>query len=86
MVDFANKNIGGGVLRRGLVQEELLFMTYPELILAKLMMPREIAPNEAVVITNVVRTSDYEYRNRQVVPVRIQNAPPILGHFAAVDP
>lgn len=29
MVDFANKNIGGGVLNNGAVQEEILFCIFP---------------------------------------------------------
>ncbi|KAH9601373.1 Poly(ADP-ribose) glycohydrolase [Trypanosoma melophagium] len=33
-VDFANKFIGGGVLRSGCVQEEIRFVTCPELILS----------------------------------------------------
>ena len=32
MIDFANENIGGGVLGNGAVQEEILFVCYPELI------------------------------------------------------
>ena len=32
MVDFANKNIGGGVLNNGSVQEEILFCVFPELV------------------------------------------------------
>jgi poly(ADP-ribose) glycohydrolase len=37
MVDFANKRIGGGVLRNGCVQEEILFAIFPEAIVTKLM-------------------------------------------------
>ncbi|ORC92178.1 putative poly(ADP-ribose) glycohydrolase [Trypanosoma theileri] len=35
-IDFANKVVGGGVLRTGCVQEEIRFITYPELILSQL--------------------------------------------------
>jgi hypothetical protein len=31
-LDFANKYIGGGVMRRGMVQEEIMFMEMPELL------------------------------------------------------
>lgn len=31
LVDFANKKIGGGVLKNGAVQEEILFMKFTEL-------------------------------------------------------
>ena len=35
-MDFANKFIGGGVLGRGCVQEEIRFLICPELILSRL--------------------------------------------------
>ena len=34
MVDFANIKIGGGVLRNGCVQEEILFLIFPEAIMS----------------------------------------------------
>ena len=34
--DFANKKIGGGVLRTGCVQEEIRFLANPELVVARL--------------------------------------------------
>eukprot|EP00388_Colpodella_angusta_P006286 GDKJ01018730.1.p1 GENE.GDKJ01018730.1~~GDKJ01018730.1.p1 ORF type:complete len:536 (+),score=93.58 GDKJ01018730.1:223-1608(+) len=37
--DFANKHIGGGVLRTGLVQEEIRFITAPELLVSRLVCP-----------------------------------------------
>jgi poly(ADP-ribose) glycohydrolase len=36
MIDFANKKLGGGVLKNGCVQEEILFAIFPELIVTKL--------------------------------------------------
>ena len=86
-VDFANKYIGGGVLMAGLVQEELLFLTYPELFLTKLMIPLAMQADEAVVVTSVIRTSDYTYdQNRRVVPVKLGvNEQNILGNFVAID-
>jgi len=36
MVDFANKRLGGGVLRNGCVQEEVLFCIFPEAIVSKI--------------------------------------------------
>lgn len=36
MIDFANKNIGGGVLNKGAVQEEILFACFTELIVASI--------------------------------------------------
>ncbi|KAI0988736.1 hypothetical protein GJ496_007722 [Pomphorhynchus laevis] len=35
-VDFANKNIGGGILRYGAVQEEIMIICRPEIICARL--------------------------------------------------
>ena len=34
LVDFANKEIGGGVLKAGCVQEEILFLTHPEALIS----------------------------------------------------
>lgn len=48
--DFANKNIGGGSLGGGCVQEEILFAEAPEHILAMLICP-QMQPNEAIAIT-----------------------------------
>lgn len=35
-VDFANRFIGGGVLSKGCVQEEIRFLINPELIVSRL--------------------------------------------------
>ncbi|XP_059468701.1 uncharacterized protein LOC132192657 isoform X2 [Neocloeon triangulifer] len=48
-VDFANKRIGGGVINNGSVQEEIKFITCPDLIAARLLCP-ELEDNEAVII------------------------------------
>ncbi|KAF7836569.1 poly(ADP-ribose) glycohydrolase 1-like isoform X1 [Senna tora] len=53
-VDFANKFLGGGALRRGCVQEEIRFMISPELIAGMLFLP-SMADNEAVEIVGVER-------------------------------
>ncbi|XP_044465082.1 poly(ADP-ribose) glycohydrolase 1-like isoform X4 [Mangifera indica] len=57
-VDFANKYIGGGALRRGCVQEEIHFMINPELIAGMLFLP-SMADNEAIDIVGAERFSDY---------------------------
>lgn len=49
-VDFAAKVIGGGVLDSGLVQEEILFLLYPELIVSRLF-TQELDDNECLIIT-----------------------------------
>ncbi|CAM8952045.1 unnamed protein product [Rhodiola kirilowii] len=57
-VDFANKYFGGGALRSGCVQEEILFMISPELIAGMLFLP-SMADNEAIEIVGAERFSDY---------------------------
>ncbi|XP_072515477.1 poly(ADP-ribose) glycohydrolase [Salminus brasiliensis] len=49
-VDFASKYIGGGVLGNGLVQEEILFLLSPELIVARLF-TEKLGDNECLKIT-----------------------------------
>jgi len=58
-VDFANKSIGGGVLRWGCVQEEIRFVLSPELIVSRLFV-QELAANEVVIITGSERFSSYK--------------------------
>ncbi|KAF9435556.1 hypothetical protein BGZ76_006053 [Entomortierella beljakovae] len=48
-LDFANKNLGGGALDKGAVQEEIQFMVCPELILSRLI-TQQLEANEAVLI------------------------------------
>ncbi len=57
-LDFANKMVGGGVLRRGCVQEEIRFLICPELIVSRLI-TECLAENEALLVTNFSRYSDY---------------------------
>lgn len=48
-VDFAAKVVGGGVLDSGLVQEEILFLLHPELIVSRLF-TQELADNECLIV------------------------------------
>ncbi|OTF77000.1 hypothetical protein BLA29_013655, partial [Euroglyphus maynei] len=57
-VDFAHKYIGGGVLDQGCVQEEILFVCCPELIVSKLICAK-LADNEAIVITGIEQYNEY---------------------------
>ncbi|VDD90931.1 unnamed protein product, partial [Enterobius vermicularis] len=57
-VDFANKYIGGGVLSKGCVQEEIRFLICPELILSCLFCER-MSENEAIFISGAQRFSNY---------------------------
>ena len=58
-LDFANKNVGGGVLRNGAVQEEIRFLICPELIVSRLLAER-LRDHEALVFSNFARHSNYE--------------------------
>lgn len=55
-VDFANKYIGGGVLGSGFLQEEKLFMSYPELLTSLLFVER-LGDNEVFSI-NILNSKD----------------------------
>lgn len=57
-VDFANRYLGGGVLYRGCVQEEIRFMINPELILGMLFLSA-MKVNEAIEIVGSERFSKY---------------------------
>lgn len=57
-VDFANEYLGGGALHSGCVQEEIRFMTNPELIIGMLFLPA-MADNEAIEIVGAERFSNY---------------------------
>lgn len=57
-VDFANKVLGGGVLGRGCVQEEIRFVVSPELILSRLVC-ESLLDNEAVFMGGCGQFSAY---------------------------
>lgn len=53
-VDFANKNVGGGVLGYGCVQEEIRFVICPELLVSRLFV-ETLGDQEAVIVTGIVK-------------------------------
>eukprot|EP00927_Polykrikos_kofoidii_P047946 TRINITY_DN42212_c0_g1_i1.p1 TRINITY_DN42212_c0_g1~~TRINITY_DN42212_c0_g1_i1.p1 ORF type:complete len:469 (-),score=61.43 TRINITY_DN42212_c0_g1_i1:150-1556(-) len=57
-IDFANRMIGGGVLRGGKAQEELMFVTHPELIVS-LLLVEKLLPEETVEIVGARRHCNY---------------------------
>ncbi|XP_035523845.1 poly(ADP-ribose) glycohydrolase [Morone saxatilis] len=57
-VDFASSWIGGGVLGDGLVQEEILFVINPELIVSRLF-TEKLGDNECLIITGCQQYSHY---------------------------
>ena len=85
MVDFANKNLGGGVLSDGLVQEELLMLVYPEAMLGMLAMERPMEWSECVLIRNVRRISDYEYDKKGVVQKSLADSRLQTANIMAID-
>eukprot|EP00617_Octactis_speculum_P006953 CAMPEP_0185795330 /NCGR_PEP_ID=MMETSP1174-20130828/160493_1 /TAXON_ID=35687 /ORGANISM="Dictyocha speculum, Strain CCMP1381" /LENGTH=462 /DNA_ID=CAMNT_0028490621 /DNA_START=963 /DNA_END=2348 /DNA_ORIENTATION=+ len=59
LVDFANRSIGGGVLRGGKAQEEIMFVTYPELILI-ILIAETLKDDEVVEVEGFARFASYE--------------------------
>ena len=57
-LDFAGRALGGGVLHKGSTQEEILFLIFPELIVAKAISAK-MEPSEAIVIVGPRRYSKY---------------------------
>jgi len=57
-LDFANKLVGGGVLRNGCVQEEIRFLICPELIVSRLL-AEQLCDHEALIVEGFDRFSDY---------------------------
>lgn len=57
--DFANKYIGGGVMQRGCVQEEIMFLVQPE-CLVSLMLFAVMQTNEAIIISGTRTYSEYK--------------------------
>lgn len=58
-VDFANETLGGGVLGRGAVQEEIRFCQAPELVVSRLIC-ESLEPHEAVIIRGFEVFNDTE--------------------------
>lgn len=57
-MDFANRYVGGGVLGRGCVQEEIRFIICPELIVARLF-TECLSDNEALLVIGAERYCNY---------------------------
>ena len=51
-MDFANKLVGGGVLGRGCVQEEIYFLGFTEMIVSRLF-TEELGDHECLVVTGL---------------------------------
>lgn len=59
-VDFANRNIGGGVLNHGCCQEEIMFLNNPELI-GIMCLVKSLDNNEAVLVSGITQYSKAKY-------------------------
>ena len=57
-IDFANKYIGGGILNKSIVQEEILFTVEPEAIVSMFLMEK-MEDNDAIRIDNLIQYSNY---------------------------
>lgn len=68
-VDFANRDIGGGVTDSGCVQEEIRFMQCPELIVSLLFTDR-LDHNESIQITGYRQFNDTRGYGRENAPER----------------
>lgn len=58
-VDFSNKMIGGSVLHKGAVQEEIFFLAYFE-CLASLLFVETFCDHESLWIMGAIKSNDYE--------------------------
>ncbi len=81
IVDFANEYIGGGVLRGAAVQEEILFLTQPELICSMSFM-EVMSPNDAIRIDNSLKFSNYTGYSRSF---KYENNPRIIAMDAVIQ-
>lgn len=59
-VDFANRNIGGGVLKHGCCQEEIMFLNNPELI-GIMSLVKRLGNIEAVLVSGITQYSKAKY-------------------------
>ena len=59
VADFANSFIGGGSLRKGCAQEEILFLCFTQLNVSILVCER-LEDNEALLFSNFNRYANYE--------------------------
>uniref|UniRef100_A0A0X3NIX6 poly(ADP-ribose) glycohydrolase n=1 Tax=Schistocephalus solidus TaxID=70667 RepID=A0A0X3NIX6_SCHSO len=57
-VDFANRFLGGGVLRWGCVQEEIMCVIKPEMLVGRLFL-ESLLPHEAALVFGAERFSNY---------------------------
>ncbi|GMS92175.1 hypothetical protein PENTCL1PPCAC_14350, partial [Pristionchus entomophagus] len=76
-VDFANRYIGGGVMRHGAVQEEIRFLSCPELMVS-IFLCEKMEPNEAILIHGAQQYSAYSGYMSKVKHVSMEfkrNAP-----------
>ena len=89
-VDFANKVLGGGVIGRGCVQEEIRFLITPGLFLAR-MISESLTANETVRITGCRQYSTYtgygdtfKWGGDYSLPVKVVDGYPAVT-IAAMD-
>nr|4L2H_A Chain A, Poly(ADP-ribose) glycohydrolase [Tetrahymena thermophila] len=59
-VDFANCDIGGGILGNGLVQEQIRFCVCPEMLVSLLVFDQSMEANEVIIMKGIKQYSDYQ--------------------------
>jgi poly(ADP-ribose) glycohydrolase len=64
LIDFSSKRLGGRVLRNGCKQEEILFLTYPELIVTRLLCEK-LENDEAVIVYGARCFSKHRMQNNE---------------------
>ncbi|KAL4465058.1 hypothetical protein ABPG72_012241 [Tetrahymena utriculariae] len=90
--DFADKYVGGGVLNKGCVQEEIMFIVSPELIPSILFCER-LADNEVVQVSGCEKYCTYkgygasfEYEDNYISQIQVeQNMQIKLAHYSIYD-
>ncbi|CAI2360736.1 unnamed protein product [Moneuplotes crassus] len=84
LTNFANRFLGGGVMRKGAVQEEILFLRFPELLLSSVVCAK-MEKNESVTITGPKLYSNNEgYSNKTKFAGKAED-PLNIDEFGRID-
>ena len=84
VIDFANAFIGGGALKRGSAQEEILFLIYPQLHVAVLVCEK-MDYNEVISLVNFRRFAHYEGFHKTLKFVKAADVGEQRRDFIAMD-
>ena len=87
ITNFANMYLGGGCMQQGAVQEEILFLEFPELFAARMVSPC-MEFNEAICIHGVQRFSiheNYGYECKYSGPFKDSLAESVVNDTDCID-